>query len=77
MSIIIKLNEIDELKAFVDDMRSLPCDINIYKDSYIVDGKSILGLLSLSLSTPVTAKVISDDEEVIKKFEELCTKYSA
>ena len=77
MSIIIKLNEIDDLKAFVDDMRSLPCDINVYKDSYVVDGKSILGLLSLSLSTPVTAKVISDDEEVIKKFEELCTKYSA
>ena len=77
MSIIIKLNEIDELKAFVDDMRSLPCDINVYKDNYVVDGKSILGLLSLSLSTPITAKVITDDEEIIKKFEELCTKYSA
>ena len=77
MSIIIKLNEIDDLKAFVEDMRSLPCDINVCKDSYVVDGKSILGLLSLSLSTPVTAKVISDDEEVIKQFEELCTKYSA
>lgn len=77
MSIIIKLNEIDELKTFVEDMRSLPCDVNIYKDSYVVDGKSILGLLSLSLSTPITAKVITDDEEIIKKFEELCTKYSA
>ena len=75
MSIIVRLNRVEDVKQFVEDMRKLPCDVNVYKDSYVVDGKSILGLLSLSLDAPVTARVISDDEAVIKQFEELCTKY--
>ena len=77
MSIIIKLNEIEMLKQFVNDMRSLDCDVDIIKGRYIVDAKSILGLLSISLNEPVTARVNTDDEEVIKTFEELCTKYCA
>lgn len=77
MSIIIRLNEVEAVKQFVEDMRKLPCDVNVYKNSYVVDGKSILGLLSLSLDAPVTARVITDEEGLIKQFEELCTKYCA
>lgn len=77
MSIIIRLNEIEMLKQFVNDMRSLECDVDVIKGRYIIDAKSILGLLSLSLNEPVTARVNTDDEEMIKQFEELCTKYCA
>ena len=77
MSIIIKLNEIEVLKQFVRDIRSLDCDVDVVRGKYVVDAKSILGLLSLSLSEPVTARINTDDEELIKQFEEICTKYCA
>ena len=75
MSILIKLNEIESLKQFVNEIRTLDWDVNAYKESYVVDAKSLLGLMSLSLSDPITVKIITDDEETIKKFEEICLKY--
>lgn len=77
MSIIVNLNDVEAVKQFVEDMRKLPCDVDIIKDHYIIDAKSIMGIFSLSLDQPVTVKIHSDDEETIKLFEELCTKYCA
>jgi len=75
MSIIINLNDVEMVKQFVDDMRQLPCDIDVIRGHYVIDAKSIMGIFSLSLDQPVTVKIHSEDEETIKKFEELCTKY--
>ena len=75
MSIIVKLNAIEDVKRFTEDMRLLPCDVDVLKGHYVIDAKSIMGLFSLSLDQPVTVRIHSDDEEVIKQFEELCTKY--
>lgn len=77
MSIIVNLNNVETVKQFVDDMRQLPCDVDIIKGHYIIDAKSIMGIFSLSLDQPVTVKIHSDDEEVIKLFEDICTKYCA
>lgn len=77
MSIIVNLNDVEAVKQFVEDMRKMSCDVDIIKGHYVIDAKSIMGIFSLSLDQPVTVKIHSDDEEVIKKFEELCTKYSA
>ena len=75
MSIIVKLNAIEDVKHFTEDMRLLPCDVDVLKGHYVIDAKSIMGLFSLSLDQPVTVRIHSDDEEIIKQFEELCTKY--
>ena len=77
MSIIVNLNDVETVKRFVDDMRKIECDVDLVKGHYVIDAKSIMGVFSISLDQPVTARIHSDDEEVIKKFEELCTKYSA
>ena len=77
MSIIINLNDVEMVKQFVDDMRQLPCDIDVIRGHYVIDAKSIMGIFSLSLDQPVTVKIHSEDEEIIKKFESLCTKYCA
>lgn len=77
MSIIINLNKIEDLKDFVNDIRDLPWDIDCFRDHYIVDAKSLLGLMSLSLAEPVTVRINTEDEEAIKQFEEICLKYKA
>ena len=75
MSIIIKLNKIEDLYSFVHDIHDCPCDVDAYHERYIVDAKSILGLMSLTLSQPITVRINTDDEELISKFEEICLKY--
>ena len=75
MSIIIRLNEVARVNQFCEDMRTLCCDVDVLKGHYVVDAKSIMGLFSLALNEPVTVRVNTDDENIIKQFEELCTKY--
>ena len=77
MNIIVNLNDVETAKRFVDDMRKIECDVDLVKGHYIIDAKSIMGVFSISLDQPVTARIHSDDEETIKLFEELCTKYCA
>lgn len=45
----VKLETIDEVKKFVDVMRDYKGEVNVSssKKNYIVDGKSILGVISL------------------------------
>ena len=43
-------------------------DIDIVTGRYIIDAKSILGIFSLNLWSPVTIVLHSDDQEVIKSF---------
>ena len=75
MSIIILLNQVEDAKSFVADMRKLPCDVDLIRGHYVIDAKSILGIFSISLAEPIVARILTDDEEVIKQFEDLCTKY--
>ena len=75
MSIIINLNKIDDLYNFVRDIHDCPCDVDAFRDHYVVDAKSILGLMSLTLSDPITVRINTDDQELISVFEEICLKY--
>lgn len=77
MNIIIKLNQINDLYTFVQEIHDMPCDVDAFKNHYVIDAKSILGLMSLSLSEPITVRVNTDDEEIIKQFEKICLKYKA
>ena len=43
-------------------------DIDIVTGRYIIDAKSILGIFSLNLWSPVTIVLHSDDQEVVKSF---------
>ena len=75
MSILISLNEIKDLYQFVKEITDMPCDIDAFHNHYVIDAKSILGLMSLTLSEPITVRINTDDEKLIKQFEDICLKY--
>lgn len=52
-------------------------DIDIGKGSYMVDGKSTLGILTMDLREPFDAIIHSTDEEEIKKFNMVTKEFSA
>lgn len=47
---LIKLNTFDDVKQFVDMTSRCTGDIFVCSDKHIVDGRSIMGLLSLDFS---------------------------
>lgn len=67
----IRLKDIDKIKKFLAMVNTFNCDIDVSKGRYIVDGKSLLGILTLDLSFPINVEIHSDDQEEIKRFNEV------
>lgn len=71
-SMKILLNTVEKAKKFVIIASKNIGDITVKSGSYIVDGKSLLGIFSLDLSTPVEVYISSPiNAEVISGLKEL------
>jgi len=67
----IKLNATDDVKEFVNAAARCSFDIDIFYNRVIVDAKSILGILSMDLTKPLTVQYHGESSElhsVLKKF---------
>lgn len=71
----INLNEIAKANRFINEIVKLPSDIDIISGRYICDAKSLLAIFSYDLSKPVDIEIHSDDEEEIKKFNEMMEEF--
>lgn len=71
----ILINKIEDVKRFVQECTKFECDIDVGQKRQIVDAKSILGVLSLNLSEPITVVLYSDDETNIQHFNELISPW--
>lgn len=60
------LNTIDRIKTFVFANSDSPCQVDVLKDRYTVDGKSIMGLFSMEVSRPLRVTISGTKEEVEK-----------
>ncbi len=72
-SIKISLELAQRVKEFVNITQEYACEILLKSGKYVVDAKSILGIFSLDLSSPITVEIYSSDcDELLqrlKKFE--------
>ena len=57
----IKLPMAENVKTFVNVVNRYPYDMDLRAGRYVVDAKSILGILSLDLSKPIALEVYADD----------------
>ncbi|MCD8391035.1 MAG: HPr family phosphocarrier protein [Firmicutes bacterium] len=54
---IIQLQSLDEVKEFNRAALENHGDITLFSGKYIIDGKSIMGILSMDLSKPIKVEV--------------------
>ena len=68
----IKINRIDDIKKFINGCTKnfSVVDIWLRQGRQMINTKSILGVYSLDLSSPVEVTIDSDDEEIIKDFND-------
>lgn len=71
----IKLDSIEECKEFVSICNSFKSDINIYYKTFIIDAKSLVGVLNISLGEIIELQMISFDENEIVSFMNTVKKY--
>lgn len=66
----IKVDTIDKVKRFVDIASKYEEDIDVVRDKYVVDAKSIMGMFSMDLSKIVELHIHSDKKEIAEAFKD-------
>ncbi|MDN5277028.1 MAG: phosphocarrier protein HPr [Clostridiales bacterium] len=59
----VKLEKLTQVCDFVNLASKYSCDVKVKSNNQVVDGKSILGILTLSLWKPVTVWASGEDAE--------------
>ena len=69
----IKLNATEEVKEFVKAAGKCDFDIDVFYNRIIIDAKSILGVMSMDLTRPLTVKYHVEDQDC---FEQTLNKFA-
>ncbi len=62
-SVNIKLSTIEDVKSFVNAVTLYNGDADLSSGRYVVDAKSIMGIFSLDLASPIKLTVQSDNAD--------------
>ncbi|MBQ6468745.1 MAG: HPr family phosphocarrier protein [Lachnospiraceae bacterium] len=73
-TIQVSLNSIDKVKNFVNDLNRFNCDFDLVSGRYVIDAKSILGIFSLDLSSPIELMIHSDGDQ-LEEVLQVLSKY--
>lgn len=71
----IHISTIEDAKRFVEICSYYSDEINVYSGRYVIDGKSIMGILSLNLLEPIDVEIISKDEVSLNSFAKLMKQF--
>lgn len=66
----IRLETVDRVKTFVNITSKFDAEFELRQDKYIVDGKSILGILALELSENIQLTISPQTEDVVKALKD-------
>lgn len=64
----LRIDKIDDLKNFVNLAGKLKSNAEVVSGPFVVDAKSIMGMLSLNLSHPVSLTIYSVDDNETEDF---------
>lgn len=65
-TLTIQLHSLKEAQALCNAVAQFPFDIDLRQQRYVVDAKSILGILSLDLALPMQLDAYTADAAALK-----------
>ena len=75
-SVYIKLPTVDDVQSFVSQISTLEGDFDLMSDGYVLDARSLMGILSLDLSKPLKLIVEKDTEETMRAIAHYMEDYN-
>lgn len=65
----VLLPNVASVSMFVSVCEQFEEEVDYKYNRYIIDGKSIMGILSCDLNKPAEVEILTDDPEVISSFK--------
>ena len=73
----IKINlKYEDLKEFIKITTSFESNIDMIKDRYVIDAKSLLGVMSLDFTQPTMVVIHSVNEDEIVRFYDAMKRFA-
>lgn len=69
----IKLPNINDVYAFHKRINEVSCDVDLVSENfhYTVDAKSLMGILSMDLTSTVIIRAITNEEKIMHQIDEI------
>nr|MBE6544804.1 HPr family phosphocarrier protein [Oscillospiraceae bacterium] len=61
----IKLSNVQDIREFVNVVILADYDVDLVQGRYVIDAKSIMGIFSLDLLSPITLKAHTDNADAL------------
>lgn len=74
IEMIVKFSNPQEVLEFVNKVSKYPYDMDMKRGRFIVDAKSILGIMNLGFDNPIELKIYDED---CKDLKDELSKYAA
>ena len=71
----VRFTTMDQVQKFIDDIRKIPYDVDARHGNYVVDAKSLLGILSLSLGREIELRIHTEDPLAYELLNTICEDY--
>lgn len=71
----VKFSCVEDVKKFVRYAEQQSFEIDLVNGRYVIDGKSIMGIFSLDLSTPKMLEIHTSNDEAegfLEKIKDIC-----
>ena len=65
----VNLNSVEKVRAFVNSVNTFDSEFDLVSGRFVIDAKSIMGILSLDLSKPITLNIYSDDDAIMESLK--------
>ena len=69
MKVVVNLNSVDNVKAFVNIVSQYDFDVDLGSGRYVIDAKSIMGIFSLDLSKNIECTIHNNDSDCSELLE--------
>lgn len=72
---IVNLKTVDDVNDFMKVVQNIDedADASTADCGYIVDAKSLVGLISLNFAKPITISINTSDESIVDRFKQWIT----
>ena len=68
-SVYVSFNKVNDVKRFVERISPLEGDFDLIDGMYIIDAKSLMGILAMDLTKPIELRIKEDSEMAMTAIE--------
>jgi len=64
-SVFVSFSKVMDVKRFVEAISSLDGEFDLIDGKYVIDARSLMGILAMDLTKPIQLDIQNDSEEVM------------